>query len=93
MKVEFSLEILGLLDKKDLSEREKKNLLKLFEFTQYLLDDDNNLTKSLNLAKKAREQLEEQIQELFEGSLTREEENKDNLDDVDLDIKLNNGEG
>lgn len=72
--MEFNLEIAGLLEKKDLSDREKGNLLRLFKFTQYLLDDDNNLTKSLNLAKKARDQLEAQMVELFEGGLTAQED-------------------
>ena len=51
----------------DLTRREKRNLTRLFEFTQYLFDNDKNLTKTLNLTKNAREQLIARIQETFES--------------------------
>ena len=69
-----NLEISEILNKFELNEREKGNLARLFDFTNYLLDDESNLTKTLNLVKKAREQLIERIQELFEGSLMEQED-------------------
>jgi len=72
--VGVNLEISEILNKFELNEREKGNLARLFDFTNYLLDDESNLTKTLNLVKKAREQLIERIQELFEGSLMEQED-------------------
>lgn len=80
-----NLEISEILNKFKLNEREKSNLARLFDFTNYLLDDESNLTKTLNLVKKAREQLIERIQELFEGNLMEQE---DSLElEIEEDVK------
>ncbi|MHA1461084.1 MAG: hypothetical protein ACTSO8_06340 [Promethearchaeota archaeon] len=55
-----------------LSDRDKKNLAQLFEFTKYLYDNEENLTKTMNLVKKARDQIIERIQEMFESEDTSE---------------------
>lgn len=57
-----------LKEEPELSRREKRNLTRLFEFTQYLFDNDANLTKTLNLTKSAKEQLIARIQETFEST-------------------------
>jgi len=69
-----NLEISEILKKFKLKDKEKSNLARLFDFTNYLLDNESNLTKTLNLVKKAREQLLERIQELFEGILLEHED-------------------
>jgi len=80
-----NLEISEILNKFKLNEREKSNLARLFDFTNYLLDNESNLTKTLNLVKKAREQLIERIQELFEGNLMEQE---DSLElEIEEDVK------
>ena len=66
----FNFNITEILGKFDLNEREKNNLDRLFDFTNYLFDDEDNLTKTFNLVKKAREQLEERIEEMFESDLS-----------------------
>lgn len=52
----------------------KDNLVRktidIFDFTQFLLDDDKNLTKIGNLTSSAREELRKRINELF---LTQDE--------------------
>jgi len=65
-------EILEILNQFDLTERDKKNLSQLFEFTKYLYDNEENLTKTMNLVKKARDQITERIQEMFESEDTNE---------------------
>jgi len=81
----INLEISEILNRFELNEREKSNLARLFDFTNYLLDDESNLTKTLNLVKKAREQLIERIQELFEGNLMEQE---DSLElEIEEDVK------
>ncbi|MHA1254035.1 MAG: hypothetical protein ACTSPS_00400 [Promethearchaeota archaeon] len=81
----INLEISEILNRFKLNEREKSNLARLFDFTNYLLDDESNLTKTLNLVKKAREQLIERIQELFEGNLMEQE---DSLElEIEEDVK------
>ena len=42
-----------------------QTILSVFEFTQYLLDDDDNLTKSANLTASAKDKLDKRIEELF----------------------------
>ncbi len=71
MSVKF--EISEILDEFELGDREKNNLARLFDFTNYLFDDENNLTKTQNLVKKAKEQLIERIQEMFEADLTEDD--------------------
>lgn len=41
---------------------------RLFDFVQFLLDDDENLTPAGNLNAKARERLRERIVELVDGA-------------------------
>jgi len=65
-------EISEILNQFDLTERDKKNLSQLFEFTKYLYDNEENLTKTMNLVKKARDQITERIQEMFESEDTSE---------------------
>jgi hypothetical protein len=50
-------------DNPDLLEK----ILAVFDFTQYILDDDENLTKSANLNGNARTLLDKRIEELFLG--------------------------
>ena len=67
--MKFTSNISDILDEFDLSEREKENLVSLFEFTNYLYDDEDNLTKLFNLRKHAREQLMARISEMFESEI------------------------
>ncbi len=73
MSLKFNIS--EILDKFDLDEREKKNLIHLFDLTNFFYDDEQNLTKTFNLVKKAREKLRERIQEMFEFELINEEMN------------------
>lgn len=68
----FKFNISNILNQFELSEREKTNLVRLFDYTNYLYDDENNLTKTFNLVKSAREKLIERIQELFESDFFEE---------------------
>ena len=68
MAIKFEIsEILNLFE---LTDRDNKNLAQLFEFTKYLYDNEENLTKTMNLVKKARDQIIERIQEMFESEDT-----------------------
>ena len=68
MAIKF--EISEILNQFELTDRDKKNLAQLFEFTKYLYDNEENLTKTMNLVKKAREQIIERILEMFESEDT-----------------------
>ncbi len=68
----FKFNISEILSKFELTEREKNNLFRLFDFTNYLYDDEDNLTKTFNLVKNAREKLNERIQEMFESDLSED---------------------
>jgi len=71
MAIKF--EISEILNQFELiTDRDKKNLAQLFEFTKYLYDNEENLTKTMNLVKKARDQIIERIQEMFESEDTSE---------------------
>ena len=70
MSVQFN--IAEILSRFELTEREKNNLIRLFDFTNYLYDDEDNLTKTFNLTKKAKEALNERIQEMFEAEFLDE---------------------
>jgi len=72
----INFEITEILSKFDLNDRDKKNLSLLFEFTKYLYDNEENLTKTMNLVKKARDQIIERIQEMFEVELLEDEESE-----------------
>ncbi|MHA2182294.1 MAG: hypothetical protein ACXAAH_12825 [Promethearchaeota archaeon] len=72
----INFEIADILSKFKLSDRDKKNLSQLFEFTKYLYDNEENLTKTMNLVKKAKDQIIERIQEMFEESLLTGEDNE-----------------
>lgn len=65
----INFEIAEILSKFDLNDRDKRNLTQLFEFTKYLYDNEENLTKTMNLVKKAKDQVIERIQEMFEEEL------------------------
>ncbi len=65
----INFEIVEILSKFDLNNRDKRNLTQLFEFTKYLYDNEENLTKTMNLVKKAKDQIIERIQEMFEEEL------------------------
>jgi hypothetical protein len=78
--MKFQFNISDILDNFELDPREKENLVSLFEFTNYLYDDEDNLTKTFKLRKKARVKLTEKIKEMFELEIqeiedTSEEEN------------------
>jgi hypothetical protein len=62
----LNFDIAELLKDVDLKRREKDQLVRLFEYTQYLYDNDENLTKTLNLTKTAKDQLISRIDEVFE---------------------------
>ena len=64
-----------IFDNFQINMNEKAELIRLFEFTQYLYGDDSNLTKTSNLTKKAKDQLIERIQETFEINLSDENDN------------------
>ena len=65
----INFEIAEILSKFDLNDRDKSNLTQLFEFTKYLYENEENLTKTMNLVKKAKDQVIERIQEMFEEEL------------------------
>ncbi len=77
----MNFEITEILSKFELNDREKNNLARLFEFTNYLYDDEKNLTKTLNLLKKAKDELIERIQEMFEARLFENEVVMEDLKD------------
>ena len=72
----INFEITEILSKFDLNDRDKKNLSQLFEFTKYLYDNEENLTKTMNLVKKAKDQIIERIQEMFEEDLLENEDSE-----------------
>jgi hypothetical protein len=41
---------------------------RLFDFVQFLLDDDENLTPAGNLTGKAKEKLRQRVNELLDGA-------------------------
>jgi len=63
-----------VLSEHGFSKSEIDNASQVLDFVQYLLDDDENLTKSFNLNKAARDQLMERISEVFEGTGLGEED-------------------
>ena len=63
MSVKFNIS--DILTRFELTERERGNLARLFDFTNFLYDDEVNLTKTFNLVKEAREKLVERIQEML----------------------------
>lgn len=65
----FNFKIADILKQFELNERDLNNLTRLFDFTNFLYDDEKNLTKTFNLVKNAREKLAERIQEMFESEL------------------------
>ena len=65
----FKFNISEILTRFELSERERSNLARLFDYTNFLYDDETNLTKTFNLVKDAREKLMERIREMFESDL------------------------
>lgn len=64
------LDVAVLLKDSGLDEDTVNDLSRLFKYTQYLFDDDANLTKTFNLTKEARDALTRRMQELFEGGDT-----------------------
>ncbi|TFG00008.1 MAG: hypothetical protein EU540_05860 [Promethearchaeota archaeon] len=77
----MNFEITQILSKFELNDRERNNLARLFEFTNYLYDEEKNLTKTLNLLKKAKDELIERIQEMFEARLFENEVIMEDLED------------
>ena len=69
----FKFNISDILTCFELSERERSNLARLFDYTNFLYDDETNLTKTFNLVKEAREKLMERIKEMFESDLFEDE--------------------
>jgi hypothetical protein len=65
----FKFNISEILTRFELTERERNNLARLFDYTNFLYDDETNLTKTFNLIKGAREKLMERISEMFESDL------------------------
>ena len=67
--------IVNVLSKhNDLTEGDIKNASQVLDFVQYLLDDDDNLTKTFNLSKEAKDKLTDRIIEVFESSELEEED-------------------
>jgi hypothetical protein len=65
----FKFNISEILTGFELTDRECNNLARLFDYTNFLYDDETNLTKTFNLVKGAREKLMERISEMFESDL------------------------
>ena len=87
MSLKFNIS--EILSQFELSEREKSNLKRLFDYTNYLYDDEENLTKIFNLVKVAKDKLNERIKEMFESDLIDDLEE----DIIEVDQKdKNNGE-
>ena len=53
----------------------------IFEYTQFLLDDDDNLTKTGNLNKSARDLLRKRSCELLDIDIAEEDLTEDDVDD------------
>ncbi len=68
----INFEISEILNQFELTDRDKKDLVQLFEFTKYLYDNEENLTKTMNLVKKGRDQIIERILEMFESEISGE---------------------
>ncbi len=84
--MKFTSNISEILEEFELTNREKNNLTSLFDFTNYLYDDDDNLTKLFNLRKHAKEKLIRRIKEMFESDLQEEQEIADQTtSEVELD--------
>ena len=67
--------IVNVLSKfNDLTEGDIQNASQVLDFVQYLLDDDNNLTKTFNLSKEAKDKLTDRIIEVFESAELEEVE-------------------
>lgn len=82
--MKFTSDISKILDQFELNDSEKENLVSLFDFTNYLYDDDDNLTKIFNLRKHAREKLIEKIKEMFELEI-QEHQELENITEEDLE--------
>jgi len=65
----FKFDLSKIMAQFELSEEERNDLIRLFEFTNYLYDDENNLTKTFKLVKDARMQLHQRIKEIFESDI------------------------
>ncbi len=75
-----NLDFSSFLDGEHLDEGTKRDLISLFEYAQYLFDEDVNLTKTMNLTKKARDMLLDRIKETLETTVTIEGEKGVNND-------------
>ena len=51
-----------------------KTAQNIFEYTQFLLDDDDNLTKTGNLTKTAKEALHARVSDLLGVTITSEKD-------------------
>lgn len=85
MSMSFKFNINEILSQFDLTDREKNNLGRLFDFANYLYDDEENLTKTFNLVKGARERLIKRIEEMFELEFSEEESEEIGLDLKDIE--------
>ncbi|WP_371803179.1 hypothetical protein [Candidatus Lokiarchaeum ossiferum] len=70
MSINFNIDT--LLNKSGLSKTEIQGLSQLFQFVQYLFDDEGNLTKTFNLNKKAKDLLNGRVEELFEYNVRKD---------------------
>lgn len=61
----FKFEFEELLKIYPITDNDRKDLIRLFEFAQYLFDNDDNLTKTLNLNKNAKEKLKQRMEDTF----------------------------
>lgn len=77
----FKFDLLEILAQFILSENEKNDLVRLFEFANYLYDDENNLTKTFKLVKDARIQLHQRIKEIFELDILEERDEMEQIRD------------
>ena len=58
-------------------------LKNVFQFTQFLLDDDENLTRTGNLNAEAKRQLQSRVEEVFDMSSDDREPEESDVDSSD----------
>ena len=84
MTEEENFSILNVLSNIDIFARDETMTSyaeSIFDFTQYLLDDDENITKTGNLKSSAEAQLEERIEEIILPKLIELEEDIENVEE------------
>ena len=70
-----NLSIRGILETDELAQENVdlvQKLISVFEYTQYLLDDESHLTKTLNFNSVGKAKLDKRILELFMRDMEEE---------------------